>query len=143
MINGFQLLLSNSTCAATPRRGPDHERDGVRLTLEELRDEKRAEPLRRQAPKAVLPPLAAIGGAAGEPAHYALSNVQYALAVPKVSNFRQLRRAFVGDFLSTSTYVVGGPLGAGAGQGLALVHFSAQPEPFLTQNTPSPPPGAP
>ena len=26
--------------------------------------------------------------------------------------------------------------GAGAGQGLTLVHFSAQPEPFLTQSTP-------
>jgi hypothetical protein len=25
---------------------------------------------------------------------------------------------------------------AGGGQGLTLVHFSAQPEPFLTQNTP-------
>jgi len=25
---------------------------------------------------------------------------------------------------------------AGSGQGLALVHFSARPEPFLTQNTP-------
>jgi hypothetical protein len=27
----------------------------------------------------------------------------------------------------------------GAGQGLALVHFSAQPEPFLTRNTPKTP----
>jgi len=27
--------------------------------------------------------------------------------------------------------------------GLALVHFSAQPDPFLTQNTPSTPPDTP
>ena len=27
-------------------------------------------------------------------------------------------------------------IGLGTGQGLTLVHFSAQPEPFLTQNTP-------
>ena len=29
------------------------------------------------------------------------------------------------------------------GQGLTLVHFSAQPEPLLTQNTPCTPPGTP
>jgi len=39
-----------------------------------------------------------------------------------------------------SSASAGGAGAAGAeGQGLTLVHFSAQPEPFPTQNTPLPP----
>lgn len=83
-----------------PRRGPNHHQNAPRLTLEELREEKRADPLGRQDLLAVLPPLAAAGDAdAGD---YALSSDDRALAVSKVSDHRMLRRAFVGDFLSTS-----------------------------------------
>jgi len=59
-------------------------------------------------------------------------------------------RALAPDNSSASSHIsMGGVIFAGAGspsslsarsdalnQGLTLVHFSAQPEPFLTQNTP-------
>jgi len=38
------------------------------------------------------------------------------------------------------SYTYSSPGNYGHRQGLALVHFSAQPEPFLTQNTPRTPP---
>ena len=104
-----------------PKRGPDHDRNGIRLTLEELREEKRATPLSRQEPKAVLPPLAAAGDAdAGD---YALSTSDRALAVAKVNDLKLLRRAFVGDFLSTGAPLAGvgagGASGSGGGHGYA------------------------
>ena len=38
-------------------------------------------------------------------------------------------------YSSTATVVMGHGMGRGGGQGLTLVHCSAQPEPFLTLNT--------
>ena len=98
-----------------PKRGPDHGRMGVKLTLEELREEKRADPLTRQMPTAVLPPLAAAG--AEDQGDYALSTSDRALAVSRVTDLRLLRRAFVGDYLATSTAVVPGGTGSGGGGG--------------------------
>jgi hypothetical protein len=72
-----------------------------------------------------------------------LLKLRFVELLSKSTSIVNLRRYIVGDFLSTSTFVVGGQLGTGAGHGLTLVHYSGQPEPFLTHNTPSTPPNTP
>jgi hypothetical protein len=70
----------------------------------------------------VLPPLAAAGDA--NSGDYALSTDISAVA--KVSDLKQLRRAFVGDFLSTSAPLAAGGGGAsGSGGGGGLHNYAA------------------
>jgi len=50
-------------------------------------------------------------------------------------NFSRFSAQFRDRMMTAADYL-GKITAMGLGQGLTLVHFSAQPEPFLTQNTP-------
>jgi sugar/nucleoside kinase (ribokinase family) len=72
------------------------------------------------------------GGAGAEPSGDVTTEMTWHAAVP-VPRGKVVDATAAGDAFRAALAVV---LAGGGGQGLTLVHFSAQPEPSLTQNTP-------